>query len=228
MYTTFIAPFGRFKYLRAPYGLSSIAKHYNRRMAEAFEGLTGFRRIVDDIVIFDKDVQTYADHVKQFLQRCQDRQISLNREKWKYCQPRVTFAGFQLSSEGYQIDPAITEAISKFPTPTNRSDLRSFFGLVNQLSSSTDTIAELLSPMRSLLSTKNEFVWSSEHDQALAHAKTHLTGAPTLAFFDAKKPTRLCTDASRQGLGFILQQQSPTGKWVLIQAGSRFLTTAES
>ena len=140
----------------------------------------------------------------------------------------MTFAGFQLSSEGYQIDPAITEAISKFPTPTNRSDLHSFFGLVNQLSSSTDTIAELLSPMRSLLSTKNEFVWSSEHDQALAHAKTHLTGAPTLAFFDATKPTRLCTDASRQGLGFILQQQSPTGKWGLIQAGSRFLTAAES
>ena len=81
LYTTFITPFGRFKYLRAPYGLSSIAEHYNRRMAEAFEGLTGFRHIVDDIVIFDKDVQTHADHVKQFLQRCQDRQISLNREK---------------------------------------------------------------------------------------------------------------------------------------------------
>ena len=55
-----------------------------------------------------------------------------------------------------------------------------------------------------------------------------MTGAPTLAFFDATKPTRLCTDASRQGLGFILQQQSPTGKWGLIQAGSRFLTAAES
>ena len=27
LYTTFITPFGRFKYLRAPYGLSSIAEH---------------------------------------------------------------------------------------------------------------------------------------------------------------------------------------------------------
>ena len=35
--TTFITPFGRYKYLRAPYGLSSIAEHYNRCMAEAFE-----------------------------------------------------------------------------------------------------------------------------------------------------------------------------------------------
>ena len=47
--TTFITPFGRFKYRQAPYGLSSIVEHYNRRMADAFDGLSGFRRIVDDI-----------------------------------------------------------------------------------------------------------------------------------------------------------------------------------
>lgn len=41
--TTFIAPFGRFKYLRAPYGISSISEHYNRRMDEAFAGLKGYR-----------------------------------------------------------------------------------------------------------------------------------------------------------------------------------------
>ena len=63
-FTTFIMPFGCFKYLRAPYGLSSIAEHYNRRMAQAFEGLHGFQRIVDDVVIYDKDAATHADHVK--------------------------------------------------------------------------------------------------------------------------------------------------------------------
>ena len=45
--TTFVTPYRRFKYLWAPYGLSSIAEHYNRRMAEALEGLTGYHRIVD-------------------------------------------------------------------------------------------------------------------------------------------------------------------------------------
>ena len=40
--TTFITPFGRFKYLRAPYGISSISEHYNRRMDEALNGLSGF------------------------------------------------------------------------------------------------------------------------------------------------------------------------------------------
>ena len=54
--TTFITPFGRFKYLLAPYCISSISEHYDRRMAEAFAGLSGFRWIIDDIVMYDSDM----------------------------------------------------------------------------------------------------------------------------------------------------------------------------
>ena len=137
-------------------------------------------------------------------------------------------AGFMLSSEGYQVDAAITEAISEFPTPSDHTELRSFCGLVNQLASGTNRIAELMSPLRPLLSTKNEFVWSADHALAFSKVKEQLVTSPVLAFFDLKKPTRLCTDASRQGLGFVLQQQSTPGQWTLVQAGSRFLSSAES
>ena len=48
-----------------------------------------------------------------------------------------------------------------------------------------------------------------------------------MSFFNLNNPTRLSTDASRQGLGLILQQQS-NNQWTLSQAGSRFLTDTES
>ena len=76
--TTFITPFGRFKYLRAPYGVSSISEHYDRWMAEAFSGLTGFHCVVDDIIIYDSDEHQHATHVRQFLQCCADKHIALN------------------------------------------------------------------------------------------------------------------------------------------------------
>jgi len=218
--TTFITPFGRFKYLRAPYSICSISEHYDRRMAEAFAGLTGFRRVVDDIIIYDEDEI-------EFLQRCLDKQIALNPDKCKFSQTSVTFAGFTLSAEGYQVDHSITNAITEFPTPTNRTDLWSFFGLVNQLSSSTNTIASLLTPIRPLLSTKNDFLWLPDHQQAFTAIKSALTIAPVLSYLDISKPTRLCTDASRHGLGIILQQNT-AGTWNLIQAGSRFLTDTET
>ena len=169
----------------------------------------------------------HLTHVKQFLQRCVDRNIALNIEKCKFFQTTVTFAGFQLSAEGYQIDQTITEAISSYPTPTNRTDLRSFIGLVNQLTTSTNSVAALLAPLRPLLSTKNDFVWSSDHEGAFSNIKKSLTTPPVLSFFDITKPTRLTTDASKQGVGFILQQK-PADDWTLVQAGSRFLSDAES
>ena len=169
--TTFITPFGRYKYLRAPYGISSISEHYDRRMAEAFAGLTGFRHVVDDIIIYDGDEHQHASHVQQFLQRCVDKHISLNLGKCKFNQTEVTFAGFTLSAQGYSVDHSITDAISQFPAPTNRIDLRSFFGLVNQISSTTNVVAPLLTPLRPLLSTKNEFIWSPHHQQAFDATK---------------------------------------------------------
>ena len=63
--TTFITPFGRFKYLQAPYGISSISEHYNRRMDEAFAGLSGYRRVVDDVVIYDSDETKHTTHVSK-------------------------------------------------------------------------------------------------------------------------------------------------------------------
>ena len=71
--TTFITPFGRYKFLHAPYGLSSISEHYNRRMDEAFEGLSGYHRIVDDVVIFDCYEAQHAHHVRQFFVRCAEK-----------------------------------------------------------------------------------------------------------------------------------------------------------
>ena len=150
----------------------------------------------------------------------------MNLDKCQFFQSTVTFAGFKLSSDGYQVDESITTGISQYPTPNTRTDLQSF-GLVNQLSLSTDTIATFLAPLRPLLSTKNNFIWSANHDKAFTRAKMSLTKPPVLSFFNVNNPTRLSIDASRQGIGFILKQQS-NNKWTLIQAGSRFLTDTES
>ena len=142
----------------------------------------------------------------------------------------MQFAGFTLTSEGYSVNKSIVKAIGDFPTPSSRTDLRSFCGLVNQLASSTRDVATALAPLRPLLSSHNDFLWTEVHDEAFQRAKQLLTSAPTLAYFDATKETRLHTDASTLGLGFVLCQRSATEdtEWKTIQAGSRFLTDVES
>ena len=63
-------------------------------MYEAFNGLSGFRRIVNDIVIYDSVATQHASHVQEFLNRRAERKITLNLEKCKFSEPSVTFAGF--------------------------------------------------------------------------------------------------------------------------------------
>ena len=101
--TTFITPFGRFKFLRAPYGISSISEHYNRRMDEAFAGARDFRKIVDDVVAFDHDKERHVEHVREMLHYCEEKGISLNREKFRFCQTEVQFAGCADHMEAYDL-----------------------------------------------------------------------------------------------------------------------------
>ena len=176
-------------------------------MDEAFSGLTGYRRVVDDIVIYDSDSTQHAEHVRQFLLRCAERRITLNQDKWEYTQPRVTFAGFNLSKDGYSIDSAITDAIAKFPTPSNRTDLLpSSDWLTNwqlALTHSRDYLNHYDRCSAPKMSLYGHQI-TSKHSRR--QIKTYLTLAPTLQFFDPQKPMRLCTDASRQGIDFVLQQ----------------------
>ena len=76
--TTFITPRGKFKYLRAPYGIAFISEHYEWYMAEAFSSLTGLQCFVNDIAIYCSDLHQHASHVMQFLQQCTSKQIAYN------------------------------------------------------------------------------------------------------------------------------------------------------
>ena len=71
--------------------------------------------------------------------------IMLNRDRFQFCQTKVHYAGLQLAQTGYSVSDEITAAIANFPTPTSRTDLCSFLicGLINQLASSTNSVASI-------------------------------------------------------------------------------------
>ena len=188
--------------------------------------IQNIRKIVDDIIIYDPTYEEHVKHVREVLERCRQRKISLKREKFVFAQPKAKFSGYIVGPDGFAADPSLTKAIREFPRPTNITEMRSFLGLANQLSNSISTAME---PLRPLLKTKNHFMWDASHDQAFDATKQALGVTPTLAYYDPGCPTALHTDASRLlGLGFVLKQKKADGKWHLIQAGSRFLTDTET
>ncbi len=199
-------------------------------MDEALSGFPRVAHLVDDCLIVSQDKAQHEEDVRRFLQRCRDQGIALNSKKFVYAQEKVIFAGLQLSPEGSTIDPQLLQAIKDFPTPKDRTDVKSFFGLINQLGSFTDRIAELSKPLQPLLKQSTQFLWDKQYQEAFDQACYALANSDcVVAYYDPKKPTALHTDASHlKGLGFVLHQQNRDGSWHMIQAGSRFLSDAET
>ena len=79
--------------------------------------------------------------------------------------------------------------------------------MVNQLGKFTPRIAELTSPLRELLSTKNVWVWGKSQDQSLEAIKQELAKPTVLALYSLEAKTKVCADASNFGLGAVLLQQ---------------------
>ena len=226
--TTFITPWGRYKFLRAVMGLNSSQDEYERRGNEAVGDIEDTYKIVDDILCANSGAKENLATVLRVLDRCRTHRITLSPGKFDFCQEEVKYVGYVLSPEGTKADPEKLAAIADFPTPTNLTELRSFFGLVNQLGDFVTGIAHAADPLRPLLKAKNVFKWEPVHDEAFKKTKVALLSPPVLVPFDPTLPTALQTDASRlKGLGFALLQQHGS-TWKLVMCGSRFTTETES
>ena len=226
--TTFITPWGRFKYLRGNMGLNSTGDEYNRRGDLAMADLPNMVKVVDDILLFDEHYDDHLKSVRGMLERCRRHTITLRPSKFVLAAAEVPYAGYIVGENGTEAHPARVEAIEKFPVPTNLTEMRSFMGMVEQMSEFSAGISAAATPLRPLLSSKSPFIWTADHDAAFAAVKKEFVATPILKPFDPTLEAQLHTDASRlHGLGFALLQKHPDG-WKLVTLGSRYLTDTET
>ena len=109
--TTMWTPFGRYRWLRMPFGLKSASEEFERRLDQSLEGLPNCEKIHDDICIFgtgDTDEEAQQSHDKAFtafLQRCRERGLKLNKSKLRFKLPSVAYMGHVLNANGLSPDP---------------------------------------------------------------------------------------------------------------------------
>ena len=164
--TTFQTEYGRFRWLRLPFGLSVSAEMFQKRLIEALAGLEGVICIADDVVIHAKTKKDHEIRMKAFLNRCQREGIRLNKKKMKHELDSITFMGHTITREGLKPDKSKVEAIQEFPTPTNVNQLRSFLGIVNYLGKFINNCSGILQHLHNLVKKEVEWIWSKAQDTA--------------------------------------------------------------
>ena len=131
------------------------------------------------------------------------------------------------------------KAISDFPVPKSLTDIRSWFGLVNQVSYAFSMTDKML-PFRELLKPKTTFHWDENLQQIFEDSKRRIIEEIEhgVKIFDKSKPTCIATDWSKSGIGFWLFQKHCCCSgdqpfcckegWQVVLVGSRFTHPAES
>ena len=204
--TTFSSPFGRYCFMRLPFGLVCSQDAFQRRIDIMIDGLEGVVAIADDILIFGKNETEHDQNLKQLMKRAKEHHMKFNVDKCDVKKSKVNFFGHFLTTKGLEIDPNKVKAIMEMPRPTSLSELRTLMGMINYLSKFVSNLSQLTSPLRDLLRKDVDFQWMPNHDKAFQKMKLAICEPKVLAYFDGQKPIVIQTDASMRGLGSTLMQ----------------------
>ena len=221
--TTFATPFGRYRWLRLPFGVKVSSEIFQKRLCQALERLEGAKCIADDVIIYGKDVADHNTKLCQFLQRCGSHGIKLNREKCQFQMSEIKFLGHVVSTDGLKPDPNKVEAIVNMERPTDVEAVERLKGTVAYLARFVPKLTDVMRPITVLTHKGVEWNWSNVQDKAFAELKKLMTEAPVLVYFDPTKQLVIQCDASGQGIGAALLQDGQPIAYV-----SRAFTDAET
>ena len=237
--TTFITPWGRYRYRTAPQGFLAAGDAYTARYDRIIADFKDVKKCVDDSILWADTLEEIFSHTCKYISHCAAAGISFNPTKFRFGAEEVEFLGFQITKDGVQPTEKYIDSIRDFPEPKDITGARSWFGLINQVNYAYSE-SDLMEPFRPLLKPGTKFVWTEELAKAFESSKTKIIEAVRrgVKTFKMGRPTCLSTDWSKVGLGFALLQKtckceelSPTcckGGWELTYAGSRFTTPAET
>lgn len=241
--TTFITPWGRYRYRVAPQGYIASGDGYSRRydqiIADSALSYSDYTKCTDDTLIWASTIEDSFFRVVEWLDLCGHHGITLNPEKFVFAQDTVEFAGFEITPESVRPCSKYLQAILEFPMPRNITDVRAWFGVVNQVSYAF-SMTERMLPFRELLKPSTPFRWGKELNDLFEESKAVIVSEiqEGVRIFDKGKPTCLATDWSKTGLGFWLFQkhcdcpgEEPfccNDGWKTTLIGSRFTHPAES
>jgi hypothetical protein len=206
----FISRYGLYEFTVMSFGLTNAPAYFMYLMNKIFmEYLDKFIVVfIDDILVYLRNEEEHEGYLRLVLQKLRDHKLYAKLRKCEFWLKQVAFLGHVILKGGISMDPSKVQDVLSWKTPTSVSDIRSFLGLAGYYRRFIEGFSRISKPMTGLLEKDKEFKWTSACESSFQELKKRLTTAPVLVMPDMEKPFSIYCDASDQGLGCVLMQDS--------------------
>ena len=208
-----------YEYKRLPQGMSISPGAFQSVMMEIF-GKYVFKGIivfVDDVLVYSKTKNEHFNLLKIVFNRLKLSGMKLSPEKSVFGVTEVDYLGYSINSNGYKPLKGKVDTILKLEPPKNKTELKSFVGMLTFYGTSLPLLQYTLDPLHKISGSNSKFVWGKEQQLAFEKAKEILTNCAHLAFPSENSKLILTTDASDKAYGGCLSEINERGSEVPIR-----------
>ncbi|KAL8098129.1 hypothetical protein AgCh_031048 [Apium graveolens] len=206
--TAFRTRYGHYEFLVMSFGLTNVPAAFMDLMNRVYkEYLDKFVIVfIDDILIYSKNPEDHATHLRISLQKLREKQLYAKFSKCEFWLTEVQFLGHVVSKEGIKVDPIKIKAVSKWEQPKTPMEIRSFLGLAGYYQWFVKDFSKIASPLTKLTRKNEKFVWTGKFEESFQELKRRLVTALVLALPDETGNFVIYSDASLKGSGCVLMQ----------------------
>ena len=223
--TGFCLPFGKYEYLKVPFGLAQAPAYFQNLMNKVLTGLNFAISYLDDIIIFSETPEEHLRHIKIVLQRLQDANLKMKKSKCSFFKKELHYLGHLLTRDGIKPQPEKVETLSNLKPPTTAKGVREFLGMVGYYRKFISRFADAARPLTKLTRRNVKFEWSKECQIGFDYLRTALTKDPILKYPDPSKRYVIFTDASDQAAAGVLCQEYQDCDGIITELPIAYLAT---
>jgi len=203
--TAFSTRYGLYEYLVMSFGLTNAPAHFMYLMNSVFmPELDKFVVVfIDDILIYSKNEEEHAEHLRIVLQHLKEHKLYAKFSKCDFWLKEVQLLGHIISENGISVDPSKIQDVLNWEAPTSVPEIRNFLGLAGYYRLFVSEFSKIARPITELLKKGVRFSWDDKCEQAFQTLKKFLTSAPILAQPDITRPFDVYCDASGTDFGSV-------------------------
>ncbi len=166
-----------------PFGLRNASQTFQRFVVCVLRGRDFCCAHVDDILIASKTKEEHIQRLEEVFRRLDEHGLVVILDKCCFGRAEVSFLGHIVNAQGVRHLQAKVKAVTDFPQPCTKRQLRRFLGMINFYRRFIANCAEVAASLVPLNGGPNDPIeMSNEQLAAFQRLKTSLADVATLVY----------------------------------------------